>query len=281
MEYDIADDELFCNINLQKFFEGMGKMSFCKHPELQEAWQGGQVNLQIIHSWFCSLKILKLKKCEIQPCAIPSNILPYLKSLKELEVRDCKNVEVIFEMDVTEDAGTTFQLQKLSLERLPKLMQAWKGNGRGTHSFQNLQEVFVVDCQRLQNVFPAAVAKNLKKLQSLFIRSCQRLLEIVKKEEDAEAEAAAEFVFPCLTTLLLSNLPELSCFYSKPFTLGCPVLDQLYVVDCSKLELFEISESAPTESANRKPVFSDLKVCYMQFALSIYLFHFLPCNSNS
>ena len=177
------------------------------------------------------MKILKLNKCKIQPCAIPSNILPYLKSLKELEVGDCKNVEVIFEMDVTEDAGTTFQLQNLSLERLPKLMQAWKGNGRGTHSFQNLQEVFVIGCQRLQNVFPAAVAKNLKKLHSLFIISCQRLEEIVKKEEDAEAEAAAEFVFPCLTTLHLSNLPELICFYPEPFTLGCPVLDKLHVLE--------------------------------------------------
>ncbi|XP_068479201.1 uncharacterized protein [Phaseolus vulgaris] len=149
----------------KKFFEGMDMMSFSDHPELQKAWQGDKVYPQ--NNWFYSLKILKLENCEIQPCAIPSNILPYLKCLNELFVQDCNKVKVVFEMNVTEGTGATFQLQKLTLGNLSELKNVWERNGEGTHSFQNLQEVSVQDCDMLQTVFPAALVKNLQSFTNL------------------------------------------------------------------------------------------------------------------
>jgi len=107
-------------------------MSFSNHPELQQAWQGGEVDPQSIHSWFYNLKVLKLENCEIQQCAIPSNILPCLKNLSELMVQDCNKVEVVFEMNVTEGNGTTSQLRKLTLKGLSKLKNVWERNGEGT-----------------------------------------------------------------------------------------------------------------------------------------------------
>jgi len=119
------------NIYSQKFLEGMEEMSLSEHQELEETWQRG-AGLQKQNSWFYSLKILKLENCVTQPCAIPSNILPYLRSLKELQVRGCNNVKVIFEMNAEEDTGTTFHLQKLTLQQLPKLKDVWERNGKGT-----------------------------------------------------------------------------------------------------------------------------------------------------
>ncbi|ESW06963.1 hypothetical protein PHAVU_010G091100 [Phaseolus vulgaris] len=234
----------------KKFFEGMEEMSLSEHQELQEAWQSG-AGLQKQTSWFYSLKILKLENCVIQPCAIPSNILPYLRSLEELQVRGCNNVEVIFEMKAEEGTGTTFYLQKLTLQELPKLKDVWERNGKGTQSFQNLKVVNVSECEKLQTVFPLTLAKNLKKLDELQILLCHGLHEIVRKEEDT----AAVFVFPCLSTLHLGDLPELIYFYSESFTLECPVLNNLLVWSCPELELF----------GSAKSIFFDLKnICNLE-----------------
>jgi len=231
----------------QKFFEGTEEMSLSEHQKLQEAWQC-RVGMQKQNSWFYSLKILKLENCEIQPCAIPSNILPYLRTLKELQVRGCNNVEVIFEMNGEEGIGSTFHLQKLALEKLPKLKDVWERNGKGTESFQNLKLVDVSECDNLEIVFPLSLAKTLKKLDELKIISCECLHEIVRKEE----ETIAMFVFPCLTTLTLGYLPDLIYFYPEPFTLECSTLNKLSVWNCPELELFG--------SGNRQSFFFDLKV---------------------
>lgn len=237
----------------------MEEISLSEHQELQETWQQG-AGLQKKHSWFYSLKILKLEKCVIQPFAIPSNILPYLKNLNELMVQDCNNVEVVFEMNVTQGTGTTFQLQKLTLNRLSKLKNVWKGNGEETRSFQNLREVAVLECHMMQTLFPAALVKNLKKLHTLMIGRSWGL-EIVGKEDNA-ALATQNLVFPCLTTLVLVDLPELNYLYPEPFTVECPVLKFLRVLDCPKLDLF--------------PRFLDLKtVCNMQIAFNLFILFFI------
>jgi len=233
------------NTYSQKYFEGMEEMSLSEHHELQETWQRG-AGLQKQNSWFYSLKILKLENCIIQPCAIPSNILPYLRSLKELQVRGCNNVEVIFEMNAEE--GTGFNLQKLTLQDLPKLKDVWERNVKGTQSFQNLKQVNVMECENLQSVFPLTLAKNLKKLEELEMLFCHELHEIVRKEEDT----SAVFVFPCLTTLHLRYPPELIYFNPESFTLECSALNTLSVWSCPELEL--------CRSPNRQFIFFDLKV---------------------
>ncbi|XP_027337392.1 uncharacterized protein LOC113851106 [Abrus precatorius] len=218
---------------LVKFFEGMEEMSFSKHLELQKAWQEG-VGMQ--NSWFYSLKTLKLENCEIQPCAIPSNILPYLKSLKELE--------------------------KLTLQGLSELTHVWEKNGQGTLSFQNLQVVFVIDCENLQNLFPVVLAKNLKKLDKIKIENCDGLLEIVGKEEDTALGITEKFVFPCLTCLNLYVLPQLTYFYPGTFILECPTLYRLSVWRCLKLKLFENAQlegEGNNNSINGQFLFPDVK----------------------
>ncbi|XP_027905952.1 uncharacterized protein LOC114165560 [Vigna unguiculata] len=233
----------------KKFFEGMEEMSL---PEHQETWQRG-VGLQKQNSCFYSLKVLKLENCVIQPCAIPSDILPYLRSLKELQVRGCNNVEVIFEMNGEEGIGSTFHLHKLTLEKLPKLKDVWERNGKGTESFQNLKLVNISECDNLQTVFPLSLAKNLKKLDELQIVHCHRLQEIVRTEDDT----SVVFVLPCLSKLCLVDLPELIYFYPESFTLECSALNKLFVWSCPELELFG--------SANRQPIFFDLKdVCNLK-----------------
>jgi hypothetical protein len=249
--------------------EGMDWMEISKYPELQESWHD-EFCLQ--HNMFYSLKTLKLYNCDIKQYAIPSNILPCLKSLKELEVRNCSRIEVIFSKNDTE--AIPFQLINLTLKGLPELKFIWEKNSKGLHSFQNMEQVSVKRCESILTLFPADLAENLKMLEKLKIKSCDQLRELVGMEEDASTGLIKKFVFPRLTSLDLYKLPELTWFYSELFSVECPKLNDISVLDCPKLELFEGAQgSGYIESAgssfNRQPLLSDLTVSNIESALSV------------
>lgn len=239
----------------------MDEMSLSEHLDLQQAWHRDEVG-RLKESWFYNLKTLKLEGCKNLSSAIPSNFLSYLKTLKELEVRNCNQVEVIFENDTE---STPSQLKNLSLEGLSKLEHVWEKNYQGDRRFRNLQEVFVSACESLKTLFPMALAKNLNKLEKLEIEGCEKLLEIVGKEEDVVADEAGNFVFPCLFSLDLFDLSELTYFYPGKFNVECPELHELRVMECPKLELFQSAlpkgeGEGCSASIYRQPLFSDLKV---------------------
>jgi hypothetical protein len=249
-------------------------MNFSKHPDIQEAWNAG---LGLQNNLFYSLKTLKLDNCGIEQYAIPSNILPCLMSLKDLQVRNCDKVKVIFCMNdtgVTETAAS--QLKYLTLEGLPELTFVWETNYKGILRFQNLQQVSVSDCKRMQTLFPATLAKNLKKLDKLKIESCNELREIVGKEVDAATDVTKTIVFPRLTSLTLDCLPKATFVYPEIFSMESPKLKILCVVQCPKLELFQGAHpnsggegESSSSSVKRQHLFSGFKVCNMESSLSI------------
>ncbi|KAK7274598.1 hypothetical protein RIF29_15694 [Crotalaria pallida] len=260
------------NATIQKLFrdknylDGMDELSVRDYDDLLQKWQ---FKGPLQTNWFYSLETLKLEGCKIQPYAIPSNVLPSLKSVKELKVAYCEAVKGIFE----KHEEMTLQLKRLTLDSLLNLEHVWeKNNGQGIqnavscnhsqklfHSFRHLQEVNVCNCFSLKMLFPATTAKNVKKLEVLIIERCYSLQEIVgKEEEEVAAESTEMFEFPRLTTLNLINLPNLTCFYPERFTLKCPELKTFLVLLCHKLEVFQTQEAARQDST-LKPLFMDLK----------------------
>jgi hypothetical protein len=94
------------------------------------------------------------------------------------------------------------------------------------------------------------------------------LLEIVEKDVYAGVVAgddAEKFVFPCLTSLHLNDLPELTYFYCEKFSVECLELHKLLVLNCPRFELFqgprlESEREGNSTSTNRQPLFSNLQV---------------------
>ncbi|PNY10013.1 hypothetical protein L195_g006579 [Trifolium pratense] len=234
---------------LQMLSEGMDGSEFSKHPELLEAWQDG---LCTQNSWFYNLRTLKLVNCDIKPYAIPSNILPCLNSLKDLEVRNCNKVEVIFAKNDTDEIPS--QLNNLILEDLSELKLVWEKNFQGILQFQNLKQVSVIGCKSIQTLFPAVLAENLKMLDKLEVKSCDELREIVG-EEDVATGLEKTFLFPHLASLDLYKLPEFTYFYPGIFTAVCPKLRCITLMGSPKLELFE---GAHSTSTNRQPVIPNI-----------------------
>jgi len=206
------------------------------------------------------------------PNAIPSDIIALLKSLRELEVRDSTTIEVLFFMNDSESMEIASRLRILTIEGLPKLTRVWEKNKNGVLIFPNLQQIFVSNCEKLETLFHASMAKNLKRLKRIEIEYCAELREIVQKEEDIEEK----FLLPCLEKLYLWTLPQLTCFYPQTFALECPALNELYVVVCEELELFQ-SENSMGEgnSVNKPPLFSSLEVSVHQRIYTLNCFNFL------
>ncbi|XP_027905955.1 uncharacterized protein LOC114165565 [Vigna unguiculata] len=159
-------------------------------------------------------------------------------------------------MNDTEITKIASQLRILTLKGLSKLTHVWEKKKNGVLVFPNLQQVIVSNCKKLETLFPASLAKNFKSLKGIEIEDCAKFQEIVEKEESTEAK----FVLPCLERLILSSLPQLSCFYPQTFTLECPTLNILSVLRCEGLELFQSQHSMGEGiSVKRQPLISRLE----------------------
>ncbi|KAL5825698.1 hypothetical protein ACOSQ3_021761 [Xanthoceras sorbifolium] len=103
-----------------------------------------------------------------------------------------------------------------------------------------LSKVSLYDCQNLESLFPASIAKSLLQLEELHVETCG-IKEIVSK--GGVEEAGARFVFPQLTSLHLNNLEELRCFCPGKHATEWPKLNELKVECCDKIDLFNFRKN--------------------------------------
>ena len=187
-------------------------------PSLETLYITHMGNLKIIwHDQLAEDSFFKLQSLLVQYCEnlvniFESNMLTRFQSLERLDVRYCGSLQEVFELqrhDVRESHVTAIPLKRLILRCLPKMKQVWNKDPQGIFSFQNLQEIIVYECESLQSLFPASVARWLMQLEDLRIEDCG-VEEIVSREEIAEA--AERFVFPKVTLLVLRKLPKLKWF---------------------------------------------------------------------
>ncbi|XP_044477789.1 uncharacterized protein LOC123205055 [Mangifera indica] len=101
--------------------------------------------------------------------------------------------------------------------------------------YQDLKKLIVDGCQKLKFVFPSSIIKSFEQLQHLEISYCKELKEIVAKEE---IEGTTTFIFPRVAFLKLKKLPKLTAFYHGRHISKWPMLKELKVVNCDKLDMF-------------------------------------------
>uniref|UniRef100_A0A2N9IHJ5 AAA+ ATPase domain-containing protein n=1 Tax=Fagus sylvatica TaxID=28930 RepID=A0A2N9IHJ5_FAGSY len=219
---------------------------------------------QLAEDSFFKLQLLVVEFCENVMNIFQSNMLTRFQSLEKLFVYDCGSLQEIFELqgqDFREThVVTTIPLKNLDLRRLPKMKQVWNKDPQGIFSFQNLQEIYVDECESLKSLFPASVARCLMQLEDLQIFDCG-VEEIVAQEDGAEA--AARLVFPKVTTMCLCKLPKLKWFYQGVHTSKWPLLKTLEVYGCDQIEICplkkfsfqETIEQSQAETSLQHPLF--------------------------
>ncbi|KAJ7942952.1 NBS-LRR type disease resistance protein [Quillaja saponaria] len=274
------------NATIDKLFHGkvalqsVEKLELSQLPKLQEIWHG-----QFPNRSFSKLRELIVEKCDFVSKVISMKLLRLLNNLVELKVGSCDLLEAVFDFEGTDDiedhgqnrAGT--HLRKLTLSHLPRLKHLWNKDPKGLFSFENLQEIHVLNCGVLIYLFPASVAKGLERLQELKIDSCAQMKEMVAMEEGIpESTIIINFVFPRVISVFLKDLPELEHFYPGPHTIEWPKLKWIYTIFCGKLEIFTIDsinfhETDPEDDQQvaiiQQPLFSIEKVLPNIEALSL------------
>ncbi|EEF49757.1 phosphoprotein phosphatase, putative [Ricinus communis] len=194
----------------------------------------------------------KLKKLQIFDMnnfkIFSSNMLLRLQNLDNLVIKNCSSLEEVFDLreliKVEEQLVTeASQLETLEIHNLPNLKHVWNEDPKGIISFEKLSSVEVWECPCLKSIFPTSVAKHLPQLEALNVDGCG-VEEIVSKEDGVGVEETSMFVFPRLKFLDLWRLQELKSFYPGIHTLECPVLEQLIVYRCDKLETFSYEQGS-------------------------------------
>ncbi|MBA0770849.1 hypothetical protein Gotri_019415 [Gossypium trilobum] len=107
-------------------------------------------------------------------------------------------------------------------------------------SFHELTLLLVEQCDKLSRILPYDMVERLEKLNILEISECESVEEIIghNSNESIELKSTTKFVFPKIRQLILRKLPKLKGFYSKVHTTDWPLLKQLEVHECSKVETF-------------------------------------------
>ena len=106
-------------------------------------------------------------------------------------------------------------------------------------SFSKLKDVWVESCGGLLNIFSSCVLKRSQSLHTLTVGDCISLKEIIAKDINGVLlETTPAFVFPKLTSLELYELPQLRSLYPGAHTSQWPLLENLEVFECHKLNVF-------------------------------------------
>ena len=103
-------------------------------------------------------------------------------------------------------------------------------------------------CGELLNIFPFCMMKRLQSLQFLRAVDCSSLEAVFDMEgTNVNVDCSSlgnTFVFPKIIMLALCNLPQLGSFYPGAHTSQWPLLEQLMVSDCHKLDVFAFKTPA-------------------------------------
>ncbi|KHG13517.1 hypothetical protein F383_02860 [Gossypium arboreum] len=136
-------------------------------------------------------------------------------------------------------------LDDLRIVGVGKCRKIWQDK-LTTDSFHELTLLLVEHCDKLSRVLPFDMVERLEKLKILEISECESVEEIIgladdhghNSNESIELKSTTKFVFPKIRQLILRKLPKLKGFYSKVHTTDWPLLKQLEVHECSKVETF-------------------------------------------
>ncbi|KAK8589345.1 hypothetical protein V6N12_023745 [Hibiscus sabdariffa] len=237
---------------------------------MERIWQGLQIPAD---RYFPRLKVVKLirlrKESTILSCFFKS-----FSKVPELILSDASFSEIFPGKGFSgkkEDGWIFDQLSKLSLSKLPELTDLWKESSQPQLVLQNLETLKILGCGRLKNLVPSSVsfqslttlevskchgfiylitpstAKSMGELKMMSITDCRLIEEIIAHEDNGLMDV---LVFPKLAYLRLQRLPSLTSFYSGKDNFHLPLLDELVVRECPKMESLHKGELTTVVNLN-------------------------------
>ncbi|KAM5587467.1 hypothetical protein ABKV19_006089 [Rosa sericea] len=204
-------------------FPSLERLTIDGARELKAIW-----HVQLARDSFQRLKQVDVQECNNLISLFPPSIMGRLNALETLKIWCCGSLEVIFELRGRNNVKEIHVDTSFPHDQLKRF------------DCQNLDSINIYKCHSLKQIFPASVARGLQDLTRLDVDKCDAIEEIVGEEEEKEGPETTPpyFVFPKVTSVELTNLPQLTSFYPKTHASQWPLLVQLEVVRCDKVGLF-------------------------------------------
>ncbi|XP_061356027.1 uncharacterized protein LOC133300484 [Gastrolobium bilobum] len=171
------------------------------------------------------------------------------------------------------------RLQKFQLGDQPQMTYIFVGP-KNSCTLQNLEELTIARCEKLEVIFSAAILRYLPQLHKLIITECKELKQIIEK--DVEYHKMSNFLsskigFPKLTILVVNKCDKLKCIFPVSTSKEFPKLENVIIKEAYELEqVFEYEQSdQKVELPNLKfAVFVKLPSLYqrIEFETAISLF---------
>ncbi|KAH7855382.1 hypothetical protein Vadar_024216 [Vaccinium darrowii] len=108
-------------------------------------------------------------------------------------------------------------------------------------SFSKVENLEVISCASLRNMFNSSMSRGLVNLEELLIEVCSTLEVVVGKEEVVRGGHGSKIdktLFPLLGQLKLGSLPNLKRFCNSTHPLKFPKLSQMDILFCPSMDAF-------------------------------------------
>ena len=210
---------------MQVGFPSLERLSITGIRKVKAIW-----HVQLGQDSFRRLKQVKVHRCDNLISLFPPSIMGRLNALETLKIQHCKSLEVVFEL-----LGKSSNVKETHVDTSSPDHDQLK-----PFDCQNLDSINIYECDNLKNIFPASMARGLQQRTQLKVSYCSGIEEIVCKEEEEEVlkTKPPQYVFPKVTSVELSNLPQLRRFCPRLHVSRWPLLKQLEMVRCDKVEIF-------------------------------------------
>ncbi|KAG8491508.1 hypothetical protein CXB51_014866 [Gossypium anomalum] len=192
----------------------------------------------------------------------------FLQSLKVVNIKGCRKLEILFSPSVTQ---SLVFLEELTIEfcrELRTLFSVLENDGgiRSNSCFPpfclpKLKTLYIRLCSKLEYVLPITLAQGLPALASISVFGCDELKHVfsMPKEQDG-VEHHAIILLPSLQYLRLSGLENLTSFVPENLFIKAPALKSLEAYECPKVMNFHIQQvnKQLTLKGNGLSVFKEL-----------------------
>ncbi|KAE8010112.1 hypothetical protein FH972_006505 [Carpinus fangiana] len=231
-------------------------------PMLKRLCEGSNIK-------FPSLKFLWIEKCP--------NLKTFISKPVSLDMTtSCKELK---EINAAESPHTAMQplfneevafpcLERLAIARTDTLKEIW-WNQFAVDSFYKLQDLTVISCENLVNIFRSDMLERFKSLEELTVGDCGSLQEVFEVQginaKETQVVTSKEpkpiFSFQNLRRVHVSRCRNLKSLFPAFVATCLTQLEKLVMVDCKVLE--EIVAGNEAEQPIAKLVFSRVTVLHL------------------
>ncbi|KAL4586179.1 hypothetical protein LXL04_010811 [Taraxacum kok-saghyz] len=198
---------------------------------------------------FGTLQKICVESCESLANLFPRNLLSLLRQLEELEVSECGNIEVLFNIDMScvgDIEEYRSNLRRISVSNLGKLRELWRMKGENSSdilacSFRSIERIIIWSCESFINVFtPPLTNSDVRTFMNVSIdggrprEESGRNIKSVQKSQEISVISEVEI------SEVSSNI------YDAKFSFND--LEELEVYGCKDVEvMFEIGSSSSSK----------------------------------